>query len=118
MTLTGLFALLALLLAGLGVYGIMSYNVARPHARVRHSLGARRVATAVLGLVLREGLATTLCGLVAGFLLVAVGAVAVCSVVARRCDGARSRVVHGGARHSRRGGVGGVRGAGACRDAS
>jgi predicted permease len=72
MTLTGLFAMLALLLAGLGVYGIMASNVlARTREfGIRSALGASR--TTVLTLVLRDGLATTGIGLGAGIVLAAV----------------------------------------------
>ncbi|MGH9887783.1 MAG: FtsX-like permease family protein, partial [bacterium] len=72
MTLTGLFAMLALLLVGLGVYGIMGYNVlARTREfGIRSALGASR--TAVLRLVLRDGLVTTGFGLIVGLVLAAV----------------------------------------------
>jgi putative ABC transport system permease protein len=71
MTLTGLFAVLTVLLAGLGVYGIMAYNVFSRTREfgIRSALGASRGA--VLRLVLRAGLATTALGLVAGVLLAA-----------------------------------------------
>src|SRR5262249_34229987 len=57
---------LAVLLACLGLYGVMSYNVARRTRElgVRMALGARRAA--ILSLVLREALAVTLIGAIAG----------------------------------------------------
>ena len=66
MTLTSVFALLALLLAGLGVYGMMSYTVLvrRREFGIRSALGSSRGA--VVRLVLRDAVATTSIGLVIG----------------------------------------------------
>jgi len=66
LTLVGAFALTALLLAIAGVYGVVSYGVGQriQEIGVRMALGAR--SADVLGLILRQGLATTLAGVVVG----------------------------------------------------
>ncbi len=64
----GSFALIGLLLAVVGVYGVIAYGVAR-RAReigIRVALGARR--SEVVGLILRHGLAVTAIGLALGVL--------------------------------------------------
>jgi putative ABC transport system permease protein len=60
------FAMLAMALAGVGLFGALSYSVAqrRRELAIRAALGARRAH--IVGLVLREGLLVTLPGIVVG----------------------------------------------------
>ena len=60
------FAMLAVALAGVGLFGALSYSVAqrRRELAIRAALGARRAH--IVGLVLREGLLVTVPGMVAG----------------------------------------------------
>jgi predicted lysophospholipase L1 biosynthesis ABC-type transport system permease subunit len=61
-----LFAVSALLLAGLGVYGVVTYSVVQRHQEIglRLALGARRKN--IYTLVLRDGLVPVVVGAVAG----------------------------------------------------
>lgn len=60
------FSLLALLLASVGIYGVISYSVARRTSEIgiRMTLGARPAM--ILRMVLREGLAMALVGIALG----------------------------------------------------
>ena len=67
MEMVALFALTALLLAGLGIYGVISYMVSeRTHEiGIRVALGARK--RNMQRIVVREGLALALAGAAVGF---------------------------------------------------
>lgn len=67
----GLFGLLALTLASLGLYGVIAYSVARRRRElgIRFALGARRGA--VIGMVVRGGMALVGAGVLVGLLLAA-----------------------------------------------
>ena len=67
--LLGAFAGLALVLAAVGLYGVMSYTVTRRTREIgiRMAIGANR--TDVMGMIVRHGLGLTLVGVIAGLLL-------------------------------------------------
>jgi ABC-type antimicrobial peptide transport system permease subunit len=64
--LTGAFGFLALILAAIGVYGIMAYNVARRTSEIgiRTALGAQR--SQILSMILRESSSLAFFGVVLG----------------------------------------------------
>jgi putative ABC transport system permease protein len=66
LTLLGIFALVALLLGGIGLYGVMSYAVARRSREfgIRLALGAQKYD--VLRLVIKRGMILSLIGIVIG----------------------------------------------------
>jgi putative ABC transport system permease protein len=85
MEMVGLFALTALLLAGLGIYGVISYIVtARTHEiGIRIALGAER--SSILRMVLRQGLGLAIAGATVGL----VGALIVSHLMAGLLYGVR-----------------------------
>ncbi len=66
--LLGVFGLLALVLASVGIYGVMAYSVAQRtnEIGIRMALGAQ--PRSILGLVLQHGLVLTLTGVAAGLI--------------------------------------------------
>jgi len=69
LSLIGMFACLAVVLAGVGIYGVMSYAVAQrtPEIGIRMALGAQ--TTSVLLLVLAQGMKLILAGVGIGIML-------------------------------------------------
>jgi ABC-type antimicrobial peptide transport system permease subunit len=69
MLLVGVFAGLALILAGVGIYGVMSYVVSQRTRELglRRALGA--VDGSILGMVMRQGLGLAAAGVAIGLLL-------------------------------------------------
>ena len=72
--LSSIFGLLALLLAGIGTYGVLSYFVTEraPEFGIRRSIGAP--AGAILKVTLREGFSPVVVGLAIGLMIAALGA--------------------------------------------
>ena len=68
MTMLGAFAFFAMVLAAVGVYGVMSFLVTQgtPDIAIRMALGAQR--TSILSLVFRQGMALASIGVVAGLI--------------------------------------------------
>ena len=69
-TLSGFFGILALTLASVGLYGILSYGVAsrRNEIGIRMALGAQ--TRDVLSMIMREGVLLALIGIAAGLVIV------------------------------------------------
>jgi len=80
-TLGGFFGVLAVLLAAVGLYGVMSYGMAKRAGEIgiRMALGARR--TDVVGMVLGDALLLVAAGLIVGFPLAWASARAVHSLL-------------------------------------
>jgi putative ABC transport system permease protein len=80
MVLIGVFGALAIVLAGVGIYGVISYSVTRQRREIgiRMALGAQR--SLVLGHVLRQGMMFVLAGMGVGF----VGSLALVRLIANQ----------------------------------
>ena len=96
------FSGLGLLLAAVGLYGIIAFAVTAAHARDRDPHGHRRAPGGVVRLVLRQGLGLAAAGLIVGSLLGALATRMVAGGALRRQRRRPDRMGNGG-----RGTVGG-----------
>ena len=80
-TLSGFFGALAGLLATIGLYGVMSYMVARRRNEIRHPDGPWRGSRLVVRLVLREAVVLLGAGVLVGLALAAAAARATASLL-------------------------------------
>jgi len=79
--LLGVFALMALVLAAAGIYGVMSYDVAQRRSEIGVRLALGATAPAILLLVVRNGMRIAVIGAIAGLALSVAGAQVMRSVV-------------------------------------
>ncbi|HTS38867.1 MAG TPA: ABC transporter permease [Candidatus Solibacter sp.] len=68
MLLLGLFAIVSIILAGMGTYAVLAYLVSQgtPEIAIRVALGATR--SQILGMIVKRGLAVTVAGVIAGLI--------------------------------------------------
>jgi putative ABC transport system permease protein len=62
----GFFAALAMLVAAIGVYGVLSYAVSQRHAELGIRLALGSGARAVIWLVMKQGMSLAVCGVCLG----------------------------------------------------
>lgn len=80
-TLLSFFGLLGLVLAGIGIYGVMSYLVSQQRRDIGFRMAVGATVSSVLGLILKRGMALAVVGVAIGLLIPAFCA---CYLPARR----------------------------------